>query len=55
MDLFRQLHEQGTTLIVVTHDPEVAQTAQRALILRDGHFTKETVNNNFTGVIHYND
>jgi len=55
MDLFRQLHEQGTTLIVVTHDPEVAQTAQRALVLRDGHFTKETVNNNFTGVIHYND
>lgn len=53
MDLFRQLHEQGTTLIVVTHDPEVAQTAQRALVLRDGHFTKETVNNNFTGVIHY--
>lgn len=55
MDLFRQLHEQGTTLIVVTHDPEVAETAQRALILRDGHFTKETVNEHFTGVIRYND
>lgn len=55
MDLFRKLHEQGTTLIVVTHDPEVAETAQRTLTLRDGRFTKETVNEHFTGVIHYND
>jgi len=55
MDLFHKLHNEGTTLIVVTHDPEVADVAQRTLVLRDGKFVKEKVNENFTGVIQYND
>ena len=29
LDLFRKLHEQGTTIIVVTHDALVASCAQR--------------------------
>lgn len=36
MDLFRELHRQGHTLIVVTHDPRVAQEAQRQLVLEHG-------------------
>ncbi|MCR4672693.1 MAG: ABC transporter ATP-binding protein [Lachnospiraceae bacterium] len=55
MDLFHNLHNEGTTLIVVTHDPEVAQTAQRTLFLRDGKLVRETVNENFTGEIKYED
>ena len=55
MDLFHQLHNEGTTLIVVTHDPEVAQVAQRTLFLRDGHLVREEVNEHFTGEIVYND
>ncbi len=55
IDLFRKLHEEGTTLIVVTHDPEVAEVAQRTLVLRDGRFVRETVNDHFTGYIKYND
>ena len=55
IDLFRKLHEEGTTLIVVTHDPEVADVAQRTLILRDGRFVRETINEHFTGHIQYND
>ncbi|MBP3852802.1 MAG: ABC transporter ATP-binding protein [Erysipelotrichaceae bacterium] len=55
IDLFRKLHEEGTTLIVVTHDPEVAEVAQRTLVLRDGRFVRETVNDHFTGYIKYSD
>ena len=49
MDLFRKLHEDNTTLIIVTHDPEVAEVAQRTLVLRDGRFDREIINENFTG------
>lgn len=51
VDLFRRLHEDGTTLIVVTHDPEVAEVAQRTLVLRNGRLDHETINPNFTGHI----
>ena len=53
VELFRKLHEEGTTLIVVTHDPEVAETAQRMVVLRNGKISKETVNENFTGHIRF--
>ncbi len=37
LDLLLQLNrEQGVTLVVVTHDPEVAQRMSRILLLRDG-------------------
>ena len=49
VELFRKLHEDGTTLIVVTHDPEVAEVAQRTLVLRDGRLDHEIINENFTG------
>lgn len=51
VELFRKLHEDGTTLIVVTHDPEVAEVAQRTVVLRNGRIDHETVNENFTGHI----
>jgi putative ABC transport system ATP-binding protein len=55
VDLFHKLHDEGTTLIVVTHDPEVAEVAQRTLVLRSGKLHKEIVNENFTGKIHFED
>ncbi len=36
MRLLAQLHEQGRTILVVSHDPEVAKYAHRVLRLRDG-------------------
>ena len=36
MRLLRDLHEQGHTVIVVTHEPRIAARAQRILHLRDG-------------------
>ena len=48
LDIFKQLHREGTTLIVVTHDPEVAEEAQRTVVLEHGRLVKEIINENFT-------
>ncbi|MBP3272025.1 MAG: ABC transporter ATP-binding protein [Ruminococcus sp.] len=55
VELFNKLHSEGTTLIVVTHDPEVAEVAQRTLVLRSGRLAKEKINENFTGKIRFDD
>lgn len=51
VELFRKLHEDGTTLVVVTHNPEVAEVAQRTVVLRNGRVDHEQINPNFTGKI----
>ena len=51
VELFRKLHEDGTTLVVVTHNPEVAEVAQRTVVLRNGKVDHEQINPNFTGKI----
>lgn len=47
IDIFKQLHRQGTTLIVVTHDPEVAEVAQRTVVLEHGRLVSEIKNEGF--------
>ena len=44
LDLFRQLHDQGTSLIVVTHDALVASCAQREIMLNHGVLAGEQWN-----------
>ena len=34
--LFERLHAEGHTIVVVTHDPDIAARAQRRIALRDG-------------------
>jgi ABC-type lipoprotein export system ATPase subunit len=41
--LFDQLHTAGQTLVIVTHDPRVAATADRMISMRDGAFTDQTI------------
>jgi putative ABC transport system ATP-binding protein len=53
VDLFRELHKEGTTLVVVTHDPEVGEVAQRQIVLRNGKIHKQKINENFTGKIRF--
>ena len=36
MRLFKELHDSGQTIIVVTHEPDIAARAQRQILLRDG-------------------
>jgi putative ABC transport system ATP-binding protein len=40
LELLDALHEQGLTVIVVTHDPSVARRAERVLVLRDGQIVR---------------
>lgn len=41
MELFRRMHRDGRTVIVVTHDPEVAECAERTVILDHGRLTQQ--------------
>ena len=36
MKLFRSLHERGKTIVMVTHEPDIAEWAEHRLVLRDG-------------------
>jgi putative ABC transport system ATP-binding protein len=36
INLFRKLHDQGNTIIIVSHDKEIADQTQRVVFLRDG-------------------
>ncbi|AEH60838.1 ABC transporter related protein [Methanosalsum zhilinae DSM 4017] len=36
MNIFRDLHKKGSTIVMITHDPEVAEHADRVVHLRDG-------------------
>lgn len=36
LGIFKQLNEQGITIVVITHDPEVAAQAKRTIWIRDG-------------------
>ncbi|GHU91337.1 ABC transporter ATP-binding protein [Spirochaetia bacterium] len=44
IDIFKQLHREGSTIIVVTHDPEVAEDAERTVVLEHGHIARITEN-----------
>jgi putative ABC transport system ATP-binding protein len=39
ISLFRELHQEGMTLLIVTHEARVSHAASRVLILRDGKLT----------------
>jgi len=43
MDLLRDLHRQGATICMVTHDPRYAKFADRTIRLFDGRIVEETV------------
>ena len=49
LDLFEQLHhESGITVIVVTHDPGIAQRADRTIFIKDGQVERDVINTNET-------
>ena len=41
MDIFERMHERGHTIILVTHEPEIAVRASRQLLVRDGRITRD--------------
>jgi putative ABC transport system ATP-binding protein len=44
MAVFGELHSQGQTIVVVTHEPSIAQYAERVIVLRDGRLDTDTRN-----------
>lgn len=41
LDVFKRLHEQGRTILVVTHDQAVAEHADRVIVLADGQVAED--------------
>jgi putative ABC transport system ATP-binding protein len=41
MALFQDLNREGITVVVVTHEPDIARYAGRVLSFRDGHLTRD--------------
>jgi putative ABC transport system ATP-binding protein len=41
MALFARLHESGNTIVLVTHEADIAAFAHRTIHLRDGHVEKD--------------
>lgn len=41
LKLFHKIHAQGNTIIIVTHDADIAQQAQRIIYTRDGRIERE--------------
>jgi putative ABC transport system ATP-binding protein len=44
MEVFAALHASGQTVIMVTHEPDIAARAQRVVVLRDGRVESDRVN-----------
>ena len=44
--LFQKLHEEGRTIIFVTHNPEIAQYCSRNIVLKDGRIVSDVKNEN---------
>lgn len=42
MELLTQLNQEGKTIIMVTHEPEIADYARRKIVIRDGELTLDT-------------
>ena len=44
MQVFQQLHDEGQTIIMVTHEPDIAAHAHRVVVLKDGRVESDRLN-----------
>jgi putative ABC transport system ATP-binding protein len=50
MEIFEKIHALGNTIILVTHEPDIAEHAHRIVRLRDGLVEKDEINQNVVTV-----
>jgi putative ABC transport system ATP-binding protein len=43
MEIFQKLNADGLTIILVTHEPDIAQFAKREIVFRDGQIKRDDV------------
>lgn len=43
MDIFHELHAHGNTIVLITHDQEIAEQASRIVHIRDGKLSEVSV------------
>lgn len=43
IDIFHELHEQGNTIVLITHDNNIAKQAQRSIHILDGQISEVTL------------
>ncbi len=41
MDIFKKLHRKGHTIVMITHEPDIAARAQRIIFVKDGKVVKK--------------
>ena len=46
LGIFQELNDHGITIILVTHEPDIAQFAKRHVVFRDGRIRSDKFNNN---------
>ena len=50
MNLFAELHKKGNTIIMVTHEEDIAKYAHRVVFMRDGNIERDEINENPTQI-----
>jgi putative ABC transport system ATP-binding protein len=50
MKILEDIHKQGNTVILVTHEPDIAEHAHRIIRLRDGEVESDIKNDNIVSV-----
>ena len=43
MELFQKLNDEGVTVLMITHDPDIAAHAKRVVMIRDGELKEKEV------------
>lgn len=44
MAIFQKLNDEGRTIVMITHEPDIAQHAKRIIVIKDGKIVADTVN-----------
>jgi len=44
MEIFQKLNEEGHTIVMITHEPDIAEHAKRIVSIKDGKITEDTKN-----------